>query len=119
MFVFAGIHIPFTESGAILGGQQSAGKRIATGATTSPSAFAREWPERARRRRIGRKAAAVEVLAQLPLDVVGQAGAMSGDEAPGLLLDMALVPALENCKKASQKAAPRARRRALLMKVSV
>jgi len=72
-------------------------------------AAARERPERARRR-VRRKAAAVEVFAQLPLDVVGEACAMLGDETPGLLLGVALLPTLDSRKKAPENALPRARR---------
>lgn len=37
------------------------------------------------------KAATFEVLGQLPLEVVGEAPAVFGDEALGLLLDAALI----------------------------
>ena len=63
---------------------------------------------------MGRKAAAAEVLGQLPLEVVGDTSAALGDEAPGLLLDAALPPTLQsrrNAPKSAFKNAPaRARR---------
>jgi hypothetical protein len=59
------------------------------------------------------KAAAAEVLGELPLDVVGKASAVCGDESPGLSVGAALIPMVEGRKNASENAALRRRRRAL------
>lgn len=56
--------------------------------------------------------AAQEVRGQLSLEVVGEAPAVVGDEAPGLLLDAALMRALDGRKNAPKNAAVGARRRA-------
>jgi hypothetical protein len=58
------------------------------------------------------KAATGEVLGQLSLEVVGEAPAVVGDEALGLLLDAALIRALDGRKNAPKNAAVGARRRA-------
>jgi len=58
------------------------------------------------------KAATGEVLGQLSLEVVGEAPAVAGDEALGLLLDAALIRALDGRKNAPKNAAVGARRRA-------
>jgi hypothetical protein len=52
------------------------------------------------------------VLAQLSLEVVGDAPAVLGDEALGLLVDAALMRALHGRKDAPKNAAVGARRRA-------
>ncbi len=73
-----------------------------------------ERPERARRR-LAREPAAVEVLGQLPLDVVGEPPAVRGDKAPGLALDAMLTRTFERRgdarEKASNNTLGRARRR--------
>jgi hypothetical protein len=58
------------------------------------------------------KAATGEVLGQLSLEVVGEAPAVVGDEALGLLLDAALIRALDGRKNAPKNAAVGAWRRA-------
>jgi hypothetical protein len=58
------------------------------------------------------KAATGEVLGQLSLEVVGEAPAVAGDEALGLLLDAALIRALDGRKNAPKNAAVGAWRRA-------
>jgi len=58
------------------------------------------------------KAATGEVLGQLSLEVVGEAPAVVGDEALGLLLDAALIRALDGRKNAPKNAAVGARRHA-------
>jgi hypothetical protein len=52
------------------------------------------------------------VLGQLSLEVVGEAPAVLGDEALGLLLDAALMRALDGRKNAPKNAAVGARWRA-------
>jgi hypothetical protein len=61
-------------------------------------------------RDLGHKAAtAAQVLDQLPLDGVGEASAVLGDEAVGFSLNTALVQTLDGDKNAPEDARPRAR----------
>ena len=66
-----------------------------------------ERPKRARRC-VAQKAAAVEMLGQLPLDVVGEPPAVLGDEAASLALNTALTRTFEGRKNASKKASDNA-----------
>jgi hypothetical protein len=53
------------------------------------------------------------VLRQLPLDIVGEAPAVGGDEAPSLLLGAVLLPPFDSRKDAPQEALLRAGGRSL------
>ena len=72
------------------------------GELTQAELSSRERPKRARRC-VAQEAAAIEMLGQLPLDVVGEPCAVLGDEASGLALDAALLRTLEGGENASKK----------------